>query len=61
MLLISEIMRAVLKSPECRKFFLATSTFPEYESPAYTRKTMLFLPIGKKETDRAIRGCAVER
>lgn len=43
-------MRAVLKSPECRKFFLTTSTFPQYWSPAYThkKKTMLFLPIDKK-------------
>jgi hypothetical protein len=54
-------MRAVLKSPEYRKFFLATSIFPQYESPAHTQDRAL-LPIGKKEeTDSAIRGCAVER
>jgi tripartite-type tricarboxylate transporter receptor subunit TctC len=40
--LISEIMRAVLKSPEYRKFFLATSTFPQYESPAQTQDRALF-------------------
>jgi hypothetical protein len=31
-----------LKSPECKKFFLATSTFPQYESPAHTQDRALF-------------------
>jgi hypothetical protein len=54
-------MRAVLKSPGCRKFFLTTSTFLQYWSPAHIHKTMFFLPNGKKEKDRAMRGCAAKK